>query len=58
MSAELGDLPPVEAAANVMKDIIYQNAGSLNAGMICSGWDPYKGFQIYAVNPSGFMKTG
>ena len=24
--------------------------------MICSGWDPYKGFQIYSVNQTGFFR--
>ena len=24
--------------------------------MICSGWDPYKGYQIYSVNQTGFFK--
>merc|ERR1719316_1883025 len=24
--------------------------------MICSGWDPYKGYQIYAVNQTGFKR--
>ena len=24
--------------------------------MICSGWDPYKGFQIYSVNQTGFWQ--
>ena len=23
--------------------------------MICSGWDPYKGYQIYSVNQTGFF---
>ncbi len=44
MSHELGNFPPVEAAASVMREIIYNNAGSLSASMICSGWDPFKGF--------------
>lgn len=26
--------------------------------MICSGWDPYKGFQIYSVNQTGFHNEG
>ena len=55
MAQELGDLPPVEAAASVMREIIYSNAGSLSASMICSGWDPYKGYQIYSVNQTGFF---
>ena len=46
-SNELGGLPPVESAANIMREIIYSNKNALSASMICSGWDPYKGFQIY-----------
>jgi len=26
--------------------------------MICSGWDPYKGYQIYSVNQTGFFQEG
>merc|ERR1712127_330808 len=44
MSHELGSYPPVEAAASIMREIIYSNAGQLSASMICSGWDPYKGY--------------
>ena len=55
---ELGSLPPVESAASVMREIIYSNAGSLSASMICSGWDPYKGYQIYSVNQTGFFQQG
>ena len=51
---ELGNFPPVESAAAVMREIIYNNAGRLSASMICSGWDPYKGYQIYSVNQTGF----
>jgi|TARA_B110000305_G_C19192114_1_gene517078 20S proteasome subunit beta 1 len=47
---ELGNFPPVESAAGIMREIIFNNRNSLSASMICSGWDPYKGFQIYAVN--------
>jgi 20S proteasome subunit beta 1 len=55
---ELGGLPPVESAANCMREIIYNNKNSLSASMICSGWDPYKGYQIYQVNSSGFFQQG
>lgn len=55
---ELGSLPPVESAANIMRSIIYSNAGMLSASMICSGWDPYKGYQIYSVNQTGFHQEG
>ena len=26
--------------------------------MMCSGWDPYKGYQIYSVNQTGFFTEG
>ena len=55
---ELGSYPPVESAANIMRSIIYSNAGQLSASMICSGWDPYKGYQIYSVNQTGFEQEG
>ena len=55
---ELGNYPPVESAAHIMRQIIYSNAGSLSASMICSGWDPYKGYQIYSVNQTGFHQEG
>ena len=57
-ATELGNFPPVESAANVMRSIIYSNAGQLSASMICSGWDPYKGYQIYSVNQTGFHQEG
>ena len=40
-----------------MREIIYNNAGRLSASMICSGWDPYKGYQIYSVNQTGFQRV-
>mmetsp|Transcript_30740 Transcript_30740/g.22379 ORF Transcript_30740/g.22379 Transcript_30740/m.22379 type:complete len:129 (+) Transcript_30740:343-729(+) len=55
-AAELGNFPPVESAAAVMREIIYTNQNSLSASMICSGWDPYKGYQIYSVNQTGFFQ--
>ena len=57
-SQELEDLPPVESAAKVMRQIIYSNQGRLSASMICSGWDPYKGYQIYSVNQTGYFNEG
>ena len=41
---ELGNYPPVESAASIMREIIYTNKNALSASMICSGWDPYKGY--------------
>ena len=42
-ATELGNFPPVKSAAQVMREIIYNNKGSLEASMICGGWDPYFG---------------
>ena len=55
---ELGGLPYVESAAAIMRQIIYSNQARLSASMICSGWDPYKGYQIYSVNQTGFHQEG
>ena len=48
----------MESAASIMREIIYSNKNYLSASMICSGWDPYKGYQIYQVNSSGYFETG
>ena len=50
-------LPPVKSAANIMREIIYNNKQRLSASMICAGWDPYFGSQIYQVNPEGFFNV-
>ena len=55
---ELGGLPPVKSAAGIMREIIFANRQHLSASMICSGWDPYEGFQIYKVNQTGFKSEG
>ena len=55
---ELGDFPPVKSAAGIMREIIFNNRNSLSASMICSGWDPYEGYQIYSVNQTGFQAEG
>lgn len=55
---ELGNFPPVRSAAGVMREIIYNNRNSLSASMICSGWDPYEGYQIFSVNQTGFQNEG
>jgi len=38
-----------------MREIIYSNKNALSASMICSGWDPYEGFQVYQVNSGGYF---
>ena len=54
----MGNFPPVESAASVMREIVFNNRNSLSASLICSGWDPYKGYQIYAINQTGFKTEG
>ena len=39
-----------------MREIVFNNRNMLSASLICSGWDPYEGYQIYSVNQTGFMK--
>ena len=41
---EMGALPPVKSAANIMREIIFSNRNHFSASMICSGWDPYEGY--------------
>ena len=43
----------MQSAGNVVKNIIYNNPG-MSAHVCVSGWDPYKGYQIYDVNVTGF----
>ena len=50
----MGNYPPVKSAAGIMREIIFSNRRYLSASMICSGWDPYEGYQIYKVNQTGF----
>ena len=54
-ATELGNFPPVKSAAQVMREVIYNNKGSLSASMICAGWDPYFGAQLYQVNSEGYF---
>ena len=54
----MGNFPPVKSAANIMREIIFGNRNQLSASMICSGWDPYYGYQIYSVNQTGFKNEG
>eukprot|EP00047_Mylnosiga_fluctuans_P002172 m.223459 g.223459 ORF g.223459 m.223459 type:complete len:217 (+) comp10929_c0_seq1:31-681(+) len=53
-SVEIGEPPSVETAASVFREICYTNRESLMAGIICAGWDKYKGGQVYTI-PLGGM---
>jgi 20S proteasome subunit beta 1 len=43
------DLPPVKGAATIFQKIMYPNKDMLSASIICAGWDPYDGPQIYQL---------
>lgn len=52
-STELGGLPLVSTAANLVQQMIYQNKDNLLASMICAGWDSALGGQVYCVPLGG-----
>jgi 20S proteasome subunit beta 1 len=52
-STELGRLPRVSTCANLMRKICYNNKDQLMAGLICGGWDPYEGGQVYEIPLGG-----
>jgi 20S proteasome subunit beta 1 len=52
-STELGRLPKVKTCANLMRQICYNNKDRMQAGMICGGWDPYDGGQVYEIPLGG-----
>jgi 20S proteasome subunit beta 1 len=54
-SAELNRLPRVKTCATVMRTICYNNKDALSAGLICGGWDPYLGGQIYEIPLGGTL---
>lgn len=47
-ASELGDLPLVETAGNLIQDLLYKNP-SLSGALIVSGWDKVHGPQIFNV---------
>lgn len=38
-----------------MRKICYNNKDRMMAGMICGGWDPYEGGQVYEIPLGGTM---
>ena len=56
ISTELGRLPRVKTCANLMRKICYNNKDRMQAGLICGGWDPYEGGQVYEI-PLGTNRT-
>ena len=54
-SIEVGRMPEVKAAANLVKMIAYNNKSQLMAGMIVAGWDPRHGGSVYNIPLGGAM---
>ncbi|CAH0390654.1 unnamed protein product [Bemisia tabaci] len=54
-SIEMGEMPLVETAANIFREIIYNYRESLMAGIIVAGWDNRKGGQVYMVPLGGMI---
>jgi len=42
----------VRAVATLLSTMCYQDKGSVSASLICAGWDPVEGVQVYSI-PSG-----
>lgn len=52
-STELGELPLVGTAANLVQQMIYHNKDGMMASMICAGWDAARGGQVYCIPLGG-----
>ena len=53
LGSEIEDLPPVYSATKGIQSFIYTYKNFLSAAMICAGWDPIKGPQIYNIPLGG-----
>merc|ERR1711991_1140304 len=53
--AELGAMPRVQTAATLFRKLCYENKNALSAGIICAGWDPVDGGQVYRVPMGGSL---
>lgn len=53
-SMELDEAPRVGTVAHLFRKICFDNRESLSAGIICAGWDPREGGQVYSI-PLGGM---
>ena len=55
LASETQQASPVYSAAKTMQYFIYNYKNFLSAAMICAGWDPYKGPQIYTLPLGGTL---
>ena len=52
---EYGKAPKVETAANLFRELCYNNKNMLTAGILVAGWDEVKGGQVYSIPVGGAM---
>jgi len=52
---EEGTMPSVSTAARLFQMIAYQNKDFLQAAIICAGWDPVMGPQVYDITLGGSL---
>jgi 20S proteasome subunit beta 1 len=52
---ELGEEPRVKTAANLFKQVVYQNKDRLSAGIIIGGYDEHDGGSVYSVTMGGSL---
>jgi 20S proteasome subunit beta 1 len=50
-----GEAPDVKTAANLFKNICYNNKDALQAGIIVAGWDKYSGGSVYNIPLGGSL---
>ncbi|TPX62965.1 hypothetical protein PhCBS80983_g00093 [Powellomyces hirtus] len=52
-SVQEGERPPVHTAANLFRELCYNNKDNLSAGIIVAGWDKYDGPSVYTIPLGG-----
>jgi len=52
---EKNSLPKVKTAATLFKTLCYENKNNLQAGIICAGWDPINGGQVFNIPLGGSL---
>jgi len=54
-SAQEGEEPTVQKAANLFQQLVYQNKDALSAGIIVGGYDKYNGGSVYSIPLGGSL---
>lgn len=54
-SSESLSLPRVSTAAHILRRRSYANKDALSASLLCAGWDPVRGLQIYNIPKGGTL---